>query len=238
MAIRHAIFSVDNRTMSIGIMQIESLKLVLEPIIIKQLHFQRLLHDTLASYIGTAGHPTLNITTTSLSTQTNLTGEALECYTTSWAIMNILTTATAYTCAAILLLVLLGTVFWTLHRFLEELAADVQLDTRLHSFWEYVDLQCDLASRATAYRAGFLLLVYAPFLLMGEDDRHQAIEWQVCASVIVGCGLLAWWVLWFLDWWVFQGLWKWQAKGQSRGGEVEFFDEVWYISQLPGAWIV
>lgn len=238
MAIRHAIFSVDNRTMSIGIMQIESLKLVLEPIIIKQLHFQRLLHDTLASYIGTAGHPTLNITTTSLSTQTNLTGEALEWYTTSWVIMNILTTATAYTCAAILLLVLLGTVFWTLHRFLEELAADVQLDTRLHPFWEYVDLQCDLASRATAYRAGFLLLVYAPFLLMGEDDRHQAIEWQVCASVIVGCGLLAWWVLWFLDWWVFQGLWKWQAKGQSRGGEVEFFDEVWYISQLPGAWIV
>lgn len=238
MTIRHAIFSVDNRTMSIGIMQIESLKLVLEPIIIKQLHFQRLLHDTLASYVGTAGHPTLNITTTSLSTQKNLTGEALEWYTTSWVIMNILTTATAYTCAAILLLVLLGTVFWTLHRFLEELAADVQLDTRLHPFWEYVDLQCDLASRATAYRAGFLLLVYAPFLLMGEDDRHQAIEWQVCASVIVGCGLLAWWVLWFLDWWVFQGLWKWQAKGQSRGGEVEFFDEVWYISQLPGAWIV
>lgn len=238
MAIRHVIFSVDNRTMSIGIMQIESLKLVLEPIIIKQLHFQRLLRDTLASYIGTAGHPTLNITTTSLSTQTNLTGEALECYTTSWAIMNILTTATAYTCAAILLLVLLGTVFWTLHRFLEELAADVQLDTRLHPFWEYVDLQCDLASRATAYRAGFLLIVYAPFLLMGEDDRHQAIEWQLCASVIVGCGLLAWWVIWFLDWWVFQGLWKWQAKGQSRGGEVEFFDEVWYISQLPEAWIV
>lgn len=238
MAIRHVIFSVDNRTMSIGIMQIESLKLVLEPIIIKQLHFQRLLHDTLASYIGTAGQATLNITTTSLSTQTNLTGEALKWYTTSWVIMNILTTATAYTCAAILLLVLLGTVFWTLHRFLEELAADVQLDTRLHPFWEYVDLQCDLASRATAYRAGFLLLVYAPFLLMGEDDRHQAIEWQVCASVIVGCGLLAWWVLWFLDWWVFQGLWKWQAKGQSRGGEVEFFDEVWYISQLPGAWIV
>lgn len=168
MAIRHAIFSVDNWTMSIGIMQIESLKLVLEPIIIKQLHFQRLLHDTLASYIGTAAQATLNITTTSLSTQPNLTGEALKWYTTSSVIMNILTTATAYTCAAILLLVLLGTVFWTLHRFLEELAADVQLDTRLRPFWEYVDLQCDLTSRATAYRAGFLLIVYAPFLLMAR----------------------------------------------------------------------
>lgn len=59
-------------------MQIESLKLVLEPINIKQLHFKRLLHDTLASYVGTAGQATLNITTTSLSTQTSLTGEALE----------------------------------------------------------------------------------------------------------------------------------------------------------------
>lgn len=221
-------------------MQTESLNFVLQPMHIKQMHFQRLLHDTLASYIGTAGQAALNVTTTSLSTQTNiLTGEALECYTTSRVIMDMLTTATACTCAAILLLVLLGTVLWTVHRFLEELAADVQLDTRLQPFQGHFDGQCALTSRATAYRAGFLLIVYAPFLLMGEDDRHQAIEWQSCASVIVGCGLLVWWVLWFLAWWVFQGVWKRQAKGQSRGGEAVFLDEVCYIeSQLPGAWIV
>ena len=180
-----------------------------------------LLHDTLAQVA--------NVTIGAAPSQGNLTGEALKWYTTPWLNIDILFSSTARICGSILGLVLFGTVIWTLHRWCEELASDLQLKLQ----W-----------RAVINRAGFLVAVYSTFLAMDEGDREQAMEWQWWASVTIGFALLVYWVVWFLGWAVVEGLRKLKVRTKARCRELVLFGEEVVPNgaivkrSSPGAWVV